>query len=342
MLSKRRGSSAQTSILFYFEANEKLGLGHLYRCCSIATELTEQAKVDIFVLYSEEKVLRSVFEGLPHRLIEPEEICEGVFFDVVITDIPELSYESQQFLKKICKLLIGIDDSGEGPFDYDVIIRPNFLQLPMPRMTRASAQIWAGRDYIILHPAFSKFTPSADRPDKAKELLICFGGSDPGGFTLRVVPPLRQLPNEVRINMIVGPVFTKFEQLISLVGNEKRFTLLRNVLNLAELFGSCGASVISGGTLMYEACSLAVPSIIMCQNAEQDKEAAIFAEQNAVINLGYGAKVCDERILEAVMRVCFDLSLREQLWENAKRMVCTDGAHRIVKKILHKLGCKVS
>jgi spore coat polysaccharide biosynthesis predicted glycosyltransferase SpsG len=338
MLSKRPRSSARASILFCFEAHEKLGLGHLCRCRSIATEFTEQAEVDIFASCSEEDVFRSVFEGLPYRLVKPEEIYNGAFFDVVVVDIPQLSYESQQSFRKICRLLIGINDSGEGPFDYDVIIRPNFLQLPVPRMTRADAQILAGRDYIILHPAFSNLTPSVGKPDKAKELLVCLGGSDPGGSTLRVIPVLRQLPVDIRINVVIGQGFSQPEKAVDLIGDDERFCVLLNVPNLAGMFNICGAALVAGGTLMYEACALGVPSVVICQNEEQEREAAIFAGQHAVLNLGSAADVSDNIIINAVEKVCCDIDLRKELSRNAKEMVPRTGVRRVAATILGKLG----
>jgi len=320
------------------EGGRDIGLGHLYRCRSIAIELREQTKVDIFASCPEENLLRSVFEGLSYRFLKPEEIYNGASFDAVIVDIPGFSYESQQTLRKKCKLLIGIDDSGEGPFDYDVLIRPNFLQMSAPRMTRAGAQILAGRDCIILHPAFSKLTPSTERSDKAKELLICFGGSDPGGLTLRVIPVLRQLPAGISIDIIVGRGFSRPERVVDLIGGDNRFSVLLNVPDLAEMLNTCSAALIAGGTLMYEACALGVPSVVICQNEEQNREAAVFAEQHAVLNLGSAKSVCDSIIIDAVGKVCCDTELRKELSGNAKKMVSRTGVQRVATMILDKLA----
>jgi spore coat polysaccharide biosynthesis predicted glycosyltransferase SpsG len=333
-----REHNVRSKILFRFEANEQIGLGHLYRCSAIAVEFAEHVDVEIFLSSLREDLVKPVFGAVGYKLISPTDISGEAFFDAVVVDIPDFSWQAQQTMSSICKLFVGIDDSGTGPFMYDVLIRPNVLPLPAAQMNKADAEIWMGRDYIVLHPAFSKLTLKSDRWEKAKELLVCFGGSDPAGLTLRVIPILRKLPIEIRINIVVGQGFSRPEQVVNLIGGDKRFCVLRNVPDLAEMFDNCGAALIAGGTLMYEACSLGVPSAVICQNQEQKQEAAIFAGQHAIIDLGSAADVSDNIVANTVEKVCCNVDLRKELSKNAKEMVSRTGVHRIMTMILDKLG----
>jgi spore coat polysaccharide biosynthesis predicted glycosyltransferase SpsG len=89
---------------------------------------------------------------------------------------------------------------------------------------------------------------------------------------------------------------------------------------------------------MYEACALGVPSVVICQNEEQKREAAIFAGQHAVLNLGSAADVSDNIIINAVEKVCCDIDLRKKLSRNAKEMVPRTGVQRATTTILGKLA----
>ena len=337
MSSREQGSNGRSKILFRFEADEQVGLGHLCRCRAIAIEFAEHADIEIVLSSLRDDLVRSVFRGVVYGLISPEDIFGEAFFDVAVVDVPGFSWQAQQSLNSICKLFIGIDDLGAGPFVYDVLIRPNVLLLPA-QMSKVGAEIWAGKDYIVLHPVFAKLKPQSDKWKKAKDILVCFGGSDPAGLTLRVIPVLRQLPVDIRINIVIGQGFSQPEQVIDLISGDKRFRVLPNVPNLAGMFNTCGAALVAGGTLMYEACALGVPSVIICQNKGQRQEAAIFAEQHAMLNLGSAADISDNIIINAIEKVCYDIDLRKKLSKNAKKMVPRTGVQRVTTEILGKLG----
>ena len=338
MSSREQVSDGRSKILFHFEVDEQVGLGHLCRCRAIAIEFAEHADVEIVLSSLREGLVRSAFRGVVYKLISPEDIFGETLFDVAVVDVPGFSWQAQQSLNSICKLFIGIDDSGTGPFVYDVLIRPNFLPLPAVQMSKVGAEIWAGKDYIVLHPVFAKLKPQSDKCKKAKDILVCFGGSDPAGLTLRVIPVLRQSPVDIRINIVIGQGFSQPEQIVDLIGGDKRFRVLLNVPNLAEMFSICGAALVAGGTLMYEACALGVPSVVICQNEEQKQEAAIFAGQHAVLNLGSAADVSYNIIINTVEKVCYDINLRKELSRNAKEMVPRTGVRRVTTTILGKLG----
>jgi spore coat polysaccharide biosynthesis predicted glycosyltransferase SpsG len=338
MSSREQVSDGRSKILFRFEVDEQVGLGHLCRCRAIAIEFAEHADVEIVLSSLREDLVQSAFGGVGYKLVSPGDIFGEALFDVAVVDVPDFSWQAQQSLNSVCKLFIGIDDSGAGPFVYDVLIRPNVLPLPAAQMSKVGAEIWAGKDYIVLHPAFAKLKPKSDKWKKAKDILVCFGGSDPAGLTLRVIPVLRQLPVDIRINVVIGQGFLQPEKAVDLIGGDRRFRVLLNISDLAGMFNICGAALVAGGTLMYEACSLGVPSIVVCQNEEQKQEAAIFAGQHALLNLGSAADVSDNIIINAVEKVCCDIDLRKELSRNAKEMVPRAGVQRVTTMILGKLG----
>jgi spore coat polysaccharide biosynthesis predicted glycosyltransferase SpsG len=322
-------------ILFCFEANENLGLGHMIRCRSLAIEFVAQTQVDLAVCCISKKLVDSTFKGLLYNYFNPKELLSRGLFDVIVVDISDYSLQAQQRLKQQCNLLVGIDDYSSGPFAFDILIRPNALGLPRPKFFEDVAQIFQGKDYVILDPVYADAEISFQA--ETREILVCFGGSDPAGYTLRVVPMLKKiLLGVIKVNLVIGSGFSAVDLLKELVGTDRRFEIFRNLQNLAELFSRSDAAIISGGTLLYEACALGVPSVILAQEQTQAEESQLFAERSAILCPADSRRFNDNEIEAAVKKICFEPTLRVTLHENALKSVSRDGSRRIVKNILKR------
>lgn len=339
MLAGERSKNTGISVLFHIEASETIGLGHLCRCRSLAIESIERAGAAVTVSCPEKNLVQSSLKGFAYRFVRPQDISDTMFFDVVVIDVPNCSLVVQQSFKKICKLLVGIDDWAIGPHVYDIIIRPNVLNLNQPRLLEANAETWQGKDYIILHPAYAKLDITFK--EKAEEVLVCFGGSDPSGLTLRVVPIMTQvLAKEIKMDLVIGTGFAQTEKIHNIIHNHKNVRIFQNLPNLAGLFSSCDTAVVSGGTLLYEACALGIPAVVLAQELEQHEETKVFAEKKAVLRPNNGLYASDDAISKDIQKICFDTALRRMLSRNARRCVSRDGTQRIVKKILYNLNMR--
>lgn len=333
----KRSENTRISVLFHVEASETIGLGHLCRCRSLAIEFVERVGAAVTVSCPQRNLVQASLDGLGYSLVYPQEISDKVFFDVIVIDVPSCDLEVQQSLKKICKFLIGIDDWGMGPYVYDIMIRPNILNLSQPQLLEANAQIWQGKDYVILHPAYAKLDITFK--EKAEEVLVCFGGSDPSGLTLRILPILIQiLPKKIKVDVVVGIGCTRSEQIYNLIQDHKNIRIFQSLPNLTELFSVCDTAVVSGGTLLYEACAVGIPAVVLAQELEQHEETKVFAEKRAVLRPDNGLYASDDAISRDIQEVCFDTAVRGTLSRNAKQCVSRDGTRRIVEKILCNLN----
>ena len=332
----KRSEDAGFSVLFHVEAGETIGLGHLCRCRSLAVEFIERVGAAVTVSCPQSNLAQISLEGFGCKIVHPQEISDKMFFDVIVIDVPNCSLEVQRTFKKICRFLVGIDDWGMGPYIYDIMIRPNVLTLNRPELLEANEETWEGKDYIILHPAYAKLDVAFK--EKAEEILVCFGGSDPSGLTLRILLVLTQiLPEEIKINLVVGPGFTQSGKILDIMGGRKNIRTFQNLPNLAGLFSICDTAVISGGTLLYEACAVGIPTVVLAQEMEQHEETKVFAAKKAVLRPDDGLYASDEAISRDIKKVCFDTAVRRMLSRNAKQCVSRDGTQRIVKKILCNL-----
>ncbi len=228
-------------------------------------------------------------------------------FDICIVDLLDIKEKQIKQLKKQNKLLIRIDNN---------------------------------RDCIILKKEFEKLAkktkPILKNP---KQIFVCFGGSDANNLTERLIKSLKQinLDKRIKINVILGPLFGKSKKIQNLIKFDKRYVLHKNISNLANLLWQSDLAIISGGTLMYEACLLGIPSIVICQNQEQNREAGFFEKKRAVINLGVYNKLDNKKTGNTILFLLNNLNLRKQMSKTGKKLINPDGAERIVKIVLKTL-----
>ena len=143
------------SVIFYFEAGKEKGLGKLYRCRSLALELSKDNNIDITISTAQKELYNFGFSGLRYNWLSSKKILESYSYDIFVLDLSDCPIKLQKEIKQRCNFLVGIDDWGMGPFVYDVVLRPNILKLPPPKMLENGAKVYQGGEFILLNPEYS-------------------------------------------------------------------------------------------------------------------------------------------------------------------------------------------
>lgn len=324
------------TVRFRVDASETLGLGHLSRCRSLilAFKMIEpRCRFDIVTKNIE--VAQKFLAGIDADIYTLGLSDKTRYVDLTIVDVPEISARKDEDPAAWRGLLICIDDDGAGLEHQDVLIRPNLLDLPLPAGIEETCY-WSGRDYIMLHPEFASL-PMRHRDEKIRELLVCFGGSDPAGVTLRVIPLIKFLCGNIKVNIVLGAAFTRREEVLREIGKDDRFFVCFNAVRMAEHFSRADAAFISGGTLLYEACATGVPAVVISQNKAQAVEAGICHRSGAAMALGIHNELTDDAITVSVVRFLSDAGLRKRMSRDAMNIVAPDGSGRIASKLLTRV-----
>lgn len=322
----------QVNILFRVNADLSLGLGHVSRCRSLMLELSRQADCRFAVMTDTCDTVHQMLTGIAYDLYETGVTVSSARFNAVIVDVPDSSRLEENF-RAIADLVVCIDDSGLGLSSQDILIRPNLLDLPRP-VGMSEERYWTGQ--VILHPNFALYSDElpAERASDEKELFVCFGGSDPGGITLKVAPLLKYLGDGVTVRMVAGAAFPHNEALTAAVGPNGRFIVERNIPDVARVLKNADIALISGGTLLYEACASSVPAVVICQNEEQLAEAEIAHLAGAAICLGMYSAAIHDNIVPTVKRLLSDDSLRLAMARSGRSLVPFDGTAQLVSRLL--------
>ena len=323
---------SQFTILFRVDGDETLGLGHMSRCRSLMAAFGETADCSFAVATRNAEHAAKALGAGDFEVIEPHNLKGN--YDIAVTDVPNLAAIEQSRIRNLSHIMICIDDEGPGSSTADILIRPNLLYLPRPAGFQAS-HYWSGKQYIILHPDFMKMTArKTDMAAPLQRLLVCFGGSDPMGLTLRIVPVLQQLDLCIDTVLVVGAAFRRKKELLDEVAGDPQMRVIYNAPNMAALFRSSDMALISGGTLLYEACCLGIPSMVISQNTGQHREAVILHQKGAAINLGLGSTVSDAAIVSALQKLIESDDVRTALSRQGPKTVLPDGAYWIARRIL--------
>jgi len=323
------------SVYFRVDADEKLGLGHLSRCRSLMLAFLNAFQCTFSIDSADKGLVKRFIPNIDFDFYGSGRSHTGQHFDIAIVDVPEIAHKKKEHLGGISDLIVCIDDEGPGLAYQDILIRPNLLNLTKPLGTVISSDCyWSGRDYIILHPDFAVAADQKKSQNKkVKELLVCFGGSDQCGLTVRVIPVLRNLATDIKIHIVLGAAFRQDAEVASVLKGDPRFSVSRNLSNMAQHFRNADVSLISGGTLLYEACSLGVPSVVVSQNEPQETESRICAAAGAVLSLGVNSSISDDELFAGLQRLIEDGSLRENMAKQGPGIVSPDGAGRIVSRL---------
>ena len=119
-----------------------------------------------------------------------------------------------------------------------------------------------------------------------KNVLLTFGGVDPNDFTLKTLKSISDycFKNDIIITVILGQGYHNISSIedafpdIKIVINTK---FISNYIQNADIIFS------SAGRTTFEAASLGIPTIVLCQNRREITH--FFAQQsNGFINLGLG------------------------------------------------------
>ena len=306
-------------------AYDEIGTGHVYRCLSIASKLVFH---DVLFLLDERHQLGIDIIGnynYPFKLHDGEDdlvkILKEYSPQIVVNDILDTSKEYISKLKDEGYFVVNFEDLGTGTEMADVVFDALYEH------DVGDENVFTGHKYYILKDEFY-FQPQKIITQKVENILITFGGTDPNNFTEKVIDSILATSYDGRINVILGLGYTGLERLIDKYESNKLIQIYRNVSDISEFMFKADIIFTSAGRTMYEVCSLGVPTICLCQN-ERELTHVFANETNGFMNMGLGADVEKQQIIDEFLRLVNDYELRAEMNRKMLNVDLKDGFENI-------------
>ncbi|WP_115460777.1 cytidylyltransferase domain-containing protein [Winogradskyella aurantiaca] len=313
------------TILFVVSGYSEIGMGHVYNTLSIANEILNHRVVFLVTKKSQlayDKISESNYEV---HLQKEDDIIDDILKykpDAVINDILDTERSYIIKLKSNSIKCINFEDLGEGAELADLVINAMYPE------NKISLNHYYGSNYFILRDEFL-FTKKITIKENIENILISFGGVDPNNYTERVLDLLcSKFDKSYNISVVTGLGYNGFRRLQK---KHPNIDIKVNINNISDEFKNSDLIFTSAGRTTFEAASLGVPCIVLCQNRRETTH--FFAsEKNGFYNLGLGYESSDSKILMAFNKVT-DLKLRQLMHQRMLSNSIKMGKRRVVKLI---------
>lgn len=305
------------NIIIKADGGSNIGMGHIMRTMVLAKELSKIHKVSYICKQDKE------FEAGRMKIREAgysiyDDLTIGG--DILITDSYGVDRCYFAETRRYYKNLIYIDDLNLFYHDVDLLINQN---INASDLDYKEPNLLLGPEYALLREEFQGCKEKVIK-EKAADILITMGGSDPHNLTSQLFEKLSCL--EYRFHVVVGSAFKNKESLLKLKSDNVQ--LYENA-NMKALMEHCDIAISACGSTLYElsACGTPAFGIVLADN--QKKVANKFNELGLVRSLGELDTIDRSSLANEVTLLMENFEKRKKVSREMQRLVDGNGAQRI-------------
>jgi spore coat polysaccharide biosynthesis predicted glycosyltransferase SpsG len=303
------------------DASPLLGMGHIYRAIALTQAMPEH---DVYVVT---RACGDYQLGPRFLKAHPCRVCEIAteedFFstlaslrpDIVILDVLDTTEDYVDRVAACGAVTVSLEDLGPGARRADIVINDLYTDL-YPQENH-----WYGVQNAILAPHFESVTARPDAALQVNNILITFGGTDPGNLTAKALAAVGEVEGyDGAVTVVLGPGYSHPEPDLAHFG--LRGKVLRSVSNMALTMREADMAVTSAGRTVTELMTLGIPVIALCQNVRELRHTHA-SSPYGVINLGLGEHVTVSALSSHISMLVGNPQLRSDM--RARALAATRG-----------------
>ena len=298
-------------IAIIVNANNNIGTGHIDRGLAIASKLVfhevlflvdehQQLGVDILNKFN---YAHKTYDDLDDLF----NILREYGPHIVVNDILDTSEEYIHSLKQEGYFVVNFEDLGLGSGIADVVF-DDLYEHDLGEMN-----VFTGHKYFILNDEFY-YQPAKIITKDVNRVLINFGELDSNNFTEKAIDSILSTNYDGRIDVIVGLGYARLNELISKYESNPLIQIYRDVSNISEFIFKADIIFTSSNKLVYEICSIGIPTICLCQDNREESHVFV-TRNNGFINLGLGESIERKELIDEFLNLVNDYELRRELHE---------------------------
>lgn len=339
-------------VLIRVDASSQVGTGHLMRCLALAQAWKDAGGQVIFITacQSEGSLQRLREEGfdihlLAHPYPDPGDwnytkdilaahpdawvVLDGYHFDEV--------YQRQ--VREAGNRLLVIDDMAHLKHYYaDIVLNQNLHAEELHYSCEPDTHLLLGTEYVLIRKEFLQAKETSIRlfPDRARNILISFGGLDSKNLTLKVLQAIDTLNDpEIVVRVVAGDLNPHIEVLRHFVSESSSDSeiLVGIKHEMPELMAWADLAVTATGSTIWELCLLKVPTIAAVLVDNQKDVASALSDIGAVRNAGWLVETGIQELADDIDQCIQDSALRKSMSDSMAQVVDGKGVERIVSFI---------
>lgn len=317
-------------IILRADGEENLGMGHIYRCLSLAYRLTGH---DLLFVTDERcslglKMIKDSF--FKYKTIQDcnsmYEIVKEYKPDIVINDILDTSAEYISRLKASVPRVVNFEDKGMGAEYADCVINALYEG-------KGKHNVFNGFEYYFIRDEFLQ-TPPKKFSEEIKNIMVLFGGTDPSDLTRKIYPILQEVSQdhpEIEFHIITGFGYPYKNEIKE--DPCHRIYVHHDVRRVSSYMKQADLAITAQGRTIYEFACMGVPSIVLAQN-KRETEHTFASIGNGFINLGMGMEREPSAIKNTIDWLIHTPSVRKEMYKLLTSKDFKQGQDRVIKLIL--------
>jgi len=293
-------------IIFRLDAGQKVGLGHLSRCMSLAEELIHHFYIH-FIIKTNSKDLLLNYINKRELNIKNKDLTfledninqqDDLDFlqensnsqSILVLDHYAVNVEYQLFLKSNDIHWFQFDSHAKTNFYGDYILHASpgaTEELYSPLIKNKKTISLLGTKYAIVSKIFRNWRKKVKVREGVNNIFICFGGGSDKGMIIKCLNSinLKELEN-IQFFIFTNEKNPFLHEIKKKEREYKNINLLINSTRIAEYMAICDLAIIPPGTLSYEAACLGLPMLLITTASNQHINASGWANKGCGINIG--------------------------------------------------------
>lgn len=318
-------------VVFRTVGKRQLGMGHIYRCLTLAYKLTGHEITFVCDKDSDIGIAKIRESNFPLEVITDENDFEKFLAeekpDILVNDILDTTEEYMTMVIKYCKRTVNFEDVGKGAKYADAVI--NALYEKGEKLHNE----FYGSKYFCIRDEFLEEHPK-EFSEEVENVLVIFGGADPSDLTGRlyeICKVLHEKNPKLNFHFLLGFAYPFKDRIVT--DEENHIFIHNDVKRVSSYMSKMDLAITSQGRTVYELASMGVPAIVMAQN-EREAEHVFAGIQNGFINLGLGKDQDDETIISTISWLLSTPKVRSEMRKLQLSVDFSKGQDRVIKLIM--------
>ncbi|HEV8698335.1 MAG TPA: hypothetical protein VGQ89_11625 [Candidatus Limnocylindrales bacterium] len=339
------GAATSRRLILAGQGSVETGLGHLMRLLALGQAWSDaNGRVDALLGAAPDGVVaRYVNEGFTVRhapSATARDACLALATElgadpsaVAAIDRPDLKTGDLDALGHAADRVLVVDDMAHlTHYPVALVLNQNVHADRAAYPPGAGTTYLLGIGFVLLRREFRAAVPERHIPERARRLLLTFGGADPTGMTRRTIAALAAAPpalrEELEVRAIVGAAHR--DDVDVTFADALRLTVEHDVGNMVSPMAWADLAVTSGGTTVWELARTGCPALVV-ETAPAEPLLVGGLERIGLFDrLGSASRLSDTALRAAIERRIGDRAWRTDMARRGRELVDGQGANNVV------------